>query len=231
MLIPNQFIRTKWMKQNKEHYETLGYEFTKYNKFFIVKAEDLPPESHIKVKVICDGCGMEKEMQWRDYLHYHSEEFGDLCKKCSKVKSKQTCLDRYGFEYALSVPEIRAKGRQTLYSQGNVPTSKPEQKMCKILKEIYGKENCIPWYPYQLLNFDCLLVLEGVKIDVEYDGWYWHKNKQDYDRRRNYMLTSRGFKVLRIKASYELPIEKQIREAVDYLVKGNHQYAEIILDI
>lgn len=323
MLVPNQMIRTKWMKQNKEHYESLGYNFTKFNKFFFAKPEHLPSESHIKVKVVCDKCGKEKDMQWRDYLRYHSEEFGDLCMDCcqekrkdtcikkygtdnpSKVeifkekrtstmlerfgvenvfqskeckekikqtnlenygvefisqseqvkektrntnlerygftspakselvknKTKQTCLERYGYEYTLSVPEIRERGRKTLYEQGNVPTSKPERKICEMLEKMYGKESCTPGYPYQLLNFDCLLELEGSKIDVEYDGWYWHKDKQDYDRRRNYMLTSRGFKVLRIKGSYALPTEEQLKEAVDYLVKGNHPYTEIVLDI
>lgn len=323
MLMPNQMVQTKWTKQNKDYYEKLGYSFIGFNKYFEVKVEDLPKQSHIKVKVICDNCLSEREMQWRDYLNYHSDKFGDLCSKCCRIKtvdtclskygkenpsqvegikekrrnthlekfgvenafqakeckekarqtnlkkygveyasqnqsvknkvkatclerfgvtcpsksaqvkqkSKETCLEKYGYEYSLSSPEVREKGRRTLYENGLIPTSKPEREMCNLLEQIYGKENCIPGYPFDKLNFDCLLTLNNVKVDIEYDGWYFHSKKQKYDNRRNRFVISKGYKVLRIKGNYQIPTESQLKEAIDYLVKGNHSYNEIVLDI
>ena len=323
MLVPNQIVTTKWTKQNKDFYEKLGYVFTKFNKYFELKAEDLSYNSHVKVKVICDNCLKEREMQWGDYLRYHSDIFVDLCKKCSplktkatclekygkenpsqveefkekrkntnlerfgvenafqseelkekikltnlskygveyanqnesiklkikntclekygvsccskseivKQKSRETCLKKYGYECSLNSPGVREKGRKTLYEKGLIPTSKPERKTCELLKEMYGEENCKPGYPLDRINFDCLLILNNIKIDVEYDGWYFHSQKQNYDNRRNGFVISKGYKVLRIKGKYKVPTKHQLKEAIDYLVKDNHNYTEIILDI
>ena len=68
-------------------------------------------------------------------------------------------------------------------------------------------------------------------IDVDYDGWHWHKNKQEYDKRRNYWVVDQGYKILRIRSNNLLPTHEQIKEAVDYLVKGNHTLTYIDLDI
>lgn len=77
---------------------------------------------------------------------------------------------------------------------------------------------------------NCMVNINDSKIDVEYDGWYYHKDKQDYDNRRDIFVQSNGYKVLRIKGNYQIPTEEQLQEAINYLVKGN-LYAKIILDI
>lgn len=298
MLVPNQYIKMSWAPSVIKYYVEKGYTFTKVNDKFLVKAEDLPDNSHKKIKAICDFCGRDFTTEKAAYTQ--NKKTGKIsCKKCQpkkvkelwqkkydvdnvfmldsvKEKSKQTCLEKYGVEIAskskqvtekaketnlkkygyvctLNAPEIAEKAMQTniekygvpyttqskeiiakmrksLYKNGKVPISKPEQKMCEILKEIYGEENCVPSYPYDSLNFDCLVKIGDIKIDVEYDGWYFHKNKKEYDKRRNYFLIRRGFKVLRIKANKELPTKEQIVEAIDYLVNGHSLY-EIILDI
>ena len=63
-----------------------------------------------------------------------------------------------------------------MYKNGTVPTSKAEQKLCKLLLQMFGKQNCYPGYPLDRLNMDCMLNINGCKIDVEYDGQYWHKD-------------------------------------------------------
>jgi len=146
-------------------------------------------------------------------------------------KVKVTNIQKYGVPYTTQSPEVITKMRESLYQNGNVPTSKAEKETCNILKEIYGADNCIENYPFDRLNFDCLVKVEDKLIDVEYDGWYWHKNKQNYDKRRNYFVIKRGYKVLRIKANMAIPTKVQIIKAIDYLVKGNHSLTEIILDI
>lgn len=80
---------------------------------------------------------------------------------------------------------------------------------------------------------DCLVKFKDVLIDVEYDGWYWHKDRGEYDRRRNYYVINNGYRILRIKADKKdtLPSKQQIQEAIDYLVKDNHHLTYIDMNV
>lgn len=349
MLVPNQEIKTTWMPANREHYINLGYVYTQIRKPLIVKAEDLPKGSHMKVKVVCDYCGNVFEKDYVNYLSEHQDISGkDCCKNCQpkkfaeifeikhgvknpfqleacKQKSKETCIKKYGVEnsaqsdevkdkikntnikkygasctlqsdeiklkaqktimekygvktalmspeiqekirktqqerygegniahtpkiaekiratnmerygvpYTTQSPEVIAKMRQSFYKNGTVPSSKPEKAMCVLLHELYGEENCYDGYALDRLNMDCLVNIDGILIDFEYDGQYWHKDRKNYDNRRNYYLINRGYKIIRIKANKkdEIPSKQQIKETVDYLVKGNHSLTYIDMNI
>lgn len=148
-------------------------------------------------------------------------------------KIKQTNLERYGYEYSFQSPEIIAKIRKSLYENGTVPSSKPEKAMCEMLHNLYGVENCKDNFAYDRLSMDCLVETENIQIDFEYDGYYWHKDREEYDRRRNYFLLDRGFRIIRIKgnAKDELPTIEQIQKAVDYLVKDNHHITYIDMNV
>ena len=146
-------------------------------------------------------------------------------------KIQQTNLKKYGVRYATQAPEVIKKIRKALYKNGTIPTSSMEKYVCDLVHEIYGKENCKDGFAVGLVNLDCLLLFNDKRIDIEYDGWYWHKNRQEQDKRRNYWLIRQGYKVLRIRSNYELPTKEQIIEGVDYLVKGNHSLKFIDLDI
>lgn len=149
------------------------------------------------------------------------------------AKIRATNLDRYGVPYTTQVPEVIAKMRKSLYRNGSVPSSKAEIAMCGLLHEMYGDNNCKDNYAVDRLDMDCLVDVDGMLIDFEYDGLYWHKDREDYDRRRNYYLMDRGYRIVRIKANKkdELPSKQQIKDAVDYLVKGNHHLTYIDMNI
>ena len=70
MLVPNQEIKTTWTPANRQHYISCGYIYTKMRQPLIVKVEDLPKGSHMKVKVVCDYCNRIFE---KDYTNYLSE--------------------------------------------------------------------------------------------------------------------------------------------------------------
>lgn len=146
-------------------------------------------------------------------------------------KVKQTCLEKWGVEYSTQATEVIEKMRESLCKNGNVKSSKPEQEIVKMVKDIYGEDCCKEQYQYGRINMDCLLTLNDTMIDIEYDGWYWHKDKKEYDKRRNYYLRKSGFKVLRIRAMKELPTKEQLIDAIDYLVNSNHSLKYIDLDI
>lgn len=311
------------------HYREKGYIIpTKYSEKskkeiinssipIVVKIEDLPNNSHIKIKYKCDNCGKEFITEFCYWNNTKYKELGDLCKNCAakiklpqamrdkygydnsakvdfiiekkkqtnlerygnewaiasskvksiitekfmekyntinpmqneeikqkamktnneryggncplcnpiiKEKSKATCLEKYGVNNAFQSKEVQAKARKTLYENGTVPSSKAEKELCNILINIYGEDNCFPSYPLEEFSLDCLVIIDGNKIDFEYDGIYWHKNRDKKDRARNGVLMKKGYRIIRIKANNQdtMPSASQIKEAVNYLLKENH---------
>lgn len=151
-----------------------------------------------------------------------------LQSKQGQEKFKKSMLEKYGVDNPSKDSLLYYKARVTAYNNGTVPMSRPEKEIVEILCELYGEENCIPGFPVDKINLDCLLTIGDTKIDVEYDGKYWHQNTQDYDRKRNHWLISQGYKVLRILANSRdtLPTKERIKEEVDYLL-DNHSLGYI----
>ena len=147
-----------------------------------------------------------------------------------QLKQKQTCQRKYGGNSSQCSPEVRLKTLKTLTAYGKVCSSKQEQAMVATLKEIYGADKCYPQYLLDKVLFDCLLILDGIKIDIEYDGVYWHKDEHK-DIRRDYFTISNGYKVLRFRGNYEVPTKEQIIEGVNYLVNSEHHHLIIDLDV
>ena len=135
-------------------------------------------------------------------------------------KAKNTCKIRYGGESSQCDDAVRQKSWDTLFAGGKIPTSTPERAMVETLKEMYGEENCISQYLIGKYSLDCLLTLNGTKIDVEYDGKFWHQGKQNKDEIRDKYCVNHGYKVLRFCGTDKVPSKEQIKEAVDYLVNN-----------
>lgn len=150
--------------------------------------------------------------------------FSPMCDLQVKNKSIETCLKKYGVKNAFQSKEIQEKARKTLYKNGKTPSSKPEKEMCKMLKELFGEENCFPNYPEGNLSLDCLVIINKCKIDFEYDGYYWHKNRKQYDAGRNAVLLNNGYKIIRINSNdkNDLPTKEQIQESVNDLITDKH---------
>lgn len=146
-------------------------------------------------------------------------------------KIKESLFNNYGVYSPMQNNDIQKKARKTLYENGKVPTSKNQILIYNLLNEIYKDEECILNYPFSKINMDCMLNINNIKIDIEYDGWYWHKDKEKEDRKRDEFLKENGYKILRIKSKRKIPTKEQLIKAIDYLVKSNHSYFEIKLDI
>lgn len=148
-------------------------------------------------------------------------------------KIKDTNMRKYGVPYTTQSEEVIAKMRKSLYKNGNVASSKPEKQMCELLHSIFGEQNCVDNFPLDRLNLDCLVKVKDNLIDFEYDGMYWHKGKETSDKKRNYYLLRRNYKIVRIKANKKdtMPTKEQIINAVDYVVKSNHSLTYIDMNI
>lgn len=137
----------------------------------------------------------------------------------SKEKSKKTCLERYGVEFALQSDDVRQKGRESYYYNGTCATSKPQLKLCEMLFNEYG--NCELNYPCGRYSLDCMVEINDIKFDIEYDGCFWHKN-QDRDNVRNEFVIQNGYKVLRIVCDKsDVPLISDIKKEIMSIIENN----------
>ena len=144
-----------------------------------------------------------------------------------REKSKTTCLERYGVEYICQSPEIREKMQAAFAKSGKIPISKPQPKIYEMVLNEY--ETVEINYPVSNLSLDCFIEIDGVKIDVEYDGWFWHKDKQR-DFARDKALLKLGYKTLRIKGGHNIPTIEQLKEKIEILTHTERYFEQIFLD-
>lgn len=153
---------------------------------------------------------------------YGSENF------TTSNKFIQDSIDKFGVTNPSKSPIVREKAMASYIKNGTIPKSKGEIEMCELLIDMYGKDNCFP--SYQLRNFvmDCLLKINDIMIDVEFDGKYWHNKRKQYDRARDEILKKEGYKILRISSNKNSPNKEQIQEAINYLLsKNENKYSHI----
>lgn len=142
-----------------------------------------------------------------------------------RTKSRKTMMERYGVEHALQAEEFLSKSMKTRCDNHNNPTSKPQLALSYILLDMYG--NCELERPCGRCSLDCVVVINDVLIDVEYDGWYYHQDKIR-DIRRDNFVKKQGYKIFRIKSNKhdDLPSRKLIDEKIQMLLHG-YNYVEI----
>ncbi len=234
-------------KSKQTMLERYGVEWAMQSKDISTKAQKAFRERFVNNKENALDLKRRKEQTCMDRYGYSNPsqvpEFKD--------KMKQTCLMRYNVEYAIQSPEIRKRIEKTTeeryghkytfkndnikqkavmsyYLNGTCPTSKPQIELYNLLVEIYG--NCELNYPCSDCLLDCMVNIDDILIDIEYDAPYWHQDEQR-DRRRDEFVKSQGYKVLRIVSGRKIPTKEQLIEAIDYLVKGNHSFNKIDLNI
>lgn len=192
----------------------------------------------IKSKEICQekyGVDNVFQLDWvkNKSAQTNIEKYGDpnIAHGSLHYKIIETNMRKYGVPFSTQAPEVIKKMRESLYKNGNVPSSKAEQVMCKELVELYGEDNCFPGYNIDLINLDCLLIVNGIKIDIEYDGYFWHKDRQEKDKRRNYFLIRNGYKVIRFIAENKVPSKDDLIFYINYLLKNEEDILWIYLDV
>lgn len=152
-----------------------------------------------------------------------------------KSKIKKTNLKRYGFENSMKHKDVVAKVRKTMFNNETATTSKQQL----FLHEYIGGELNFP-----LGNCSLDIALVDKMIDIEYDGGghdlcvkmgsMSEKDFENKDRRRDYYVINKGWKVLRIVSRQDkLPPMNElldlIKECIDYLCAGRH-YIKIDID-
>ena len=158
------------------------------------------------------------------------ERYGGSPMKNEEVREKffKTMQERYGGNSPFCDEKIREKARKTLYTEGLVPTSNTQREVYNILKKLYPDSECELNYPLSKLSLDVYFYYKNTKIDIEYDGKYWHNDEQK-DRRRDEFTKKQGFKIFRIKSRREVPKPEEIKEKIEFLLDTDHFYTELTL--
>lgn len=154
MIIPNQMITIKWVWQTRDHYESLGYIFTKYFDEFEVPTEHLTESSNYKVKIQCDYCEKICEQRYTDYVKGLKIIEKSCCNdaKCMNKKREESLLKTYKVSQTMYIPGIQEKIEETMMERYGVkrPIENKEilEKMHKTNIEKYGEAN-----PMQVKRF------------------------------------------------------------------------------
>ena len=114
-LILPQTVKIRTGSSNYKHYREKGYWFKKCGDFIEVNVLDLHPGSTVKVKVVCDICGKEREMWYRTVVKCNEENELITCasNSCKHKKYEDTCMKKYGVKSAIQSQEIQNKIKTT----------------------------------------------------------------------------------------------------------------------
>jgi hypothetical protein len=186
----------------------------------------------------CEKC----DYRWK--THYNSIQQGRGCPGCANLaikteKDYHKLAESRGFKWLGSLPKNTKdptwweceKGDKWLAKYHDIQqgsgcpyciniingqrVSKPQIKLNNLL---CGDLN----YPESRHRIDVAIMRNSQKIAVEYDCQYWHGGREKQDAERDKFLISCGWKVLHVKSNSLLPNRKQLKQAINQLLKDRN---------
>lgn len=163
MLI-TKIIELKTTNKNVGHYQK-NYD-VKSGNVIQINVEHLPIKSKQKVKVKCDICNTEYEINYSNYLINIKNDGEYHCKKCFNVRLKKTNLKVYGVEYALQSDEVKGKQVRTNIEKYGVPyvaqSDKIKAKIKKTCTDRYGEDSFMKTESFRKKSKDTMIEKYGV---------------------------------------------------------------------
>lgn len=173
-------IKIKISYNNINHFKK-NFGNIKIGDGLIIEPNQLPPGSHKMVDCVCDICGLEKKLPYRDYLKSSNNGGYFSCNKCKKEKIKNTLKNRYGYDNYYNKEKykqtcLKKFGVENAFQDKNV-----KQKIKNTCSQKYGaehisqtdfqknktKETCLKKYGFEhhLKNNDILEKQHKTNID------------------------------------------------------------------
>lgn len=119
MLVENQIINIKLIKNNLDWYYSKGY-IGNLNDIIDVKAEDLSLGNGNEVLILCDYCLEEgiKTIYSRQFIKYVKDINGkhvtkNACKDCQQKRREETNWIKYGAKNAFQNKDVQDKAKKT----------------------------------------------------------------------------------------------------------------------
>ena len=107
-MILTREINIKINESNYSYYEDLGYDVS-MGEIITIPIELMSRGSHYKIKCKCDGCGVEKEVIFKNYVKYDNKWGEYFCRKCSEFKRKESLNKTHGVDYPIQNKLVRDK--------------------------------------------------------------------------------------------------------------------------
>ena len=140
-MIITKFIKIKIGGGNIKHFKNLGYKIKRLD-IITIPIEHLQKGSHQKIKVKCDVCNIEKEIEHRLYLKNtknYTIEYS-CSQKCAYNigKNQKTCLKKYGVEFTSQIKEHKELVIETWNNKSEKELEEINNKRNNTKKELYG---------------------------------------------------------------------------------------------
>ena len=141
-MIKEKEVIVRGHRSNYDFYKNLGYDIN-YRKPCLIKVEDLMFGSVIKITSICEKCSIENTTCFKDYYTYtkgFTESY--YCIKCKTIKSKNTCIEKYGVDNPMKTQEVKDNLKNSIIKKYGVnhfsKTDKYKEKYKNTCLERYG---------------------------------------------------------------------------------------------
>jgi hypothetical protein len=107
-MILTRDIDIKISESNYQYYDDLGYDVA-IGENIKIPVELMSKGSHYKIVCKCDGCGIEKEVIFKNYIKYDNNWGEYFCRKCSERKRKETLRKNFGVDYPIQNKKVLSK--------------------------------------------------------------------------------------------------------------------------
>lgn len=141
-----------------------------------------------------------------------------------RTKILETCRERYGVDNPMFVQEFAEKATANR-SYDTISCSAAEKTMVGFIKELGYDAH--PEYANLGYVYDCAVFCGEHKIDVEYDGRFWHDQKPGHDTIRDNKTIKDGWQVIRFRGDVDPPTKEQVKAALDAAILEN-QLTQVI---
>ena len=118
-MILTRDIDIKISESNYQYYDDLGYDVA-IGENIKIPVELMSKGSHYKIVCKCDGCGIEKEVIFKNYIKYDNNWGEYYCRKCSERKRKETLRKNFGVDYPIQNKKVLSKMKNTLIEKYGV---------------------------------------------------------------------------------------------------------------
>jgi hypothetical protein len=118
-MILTRDIDIKISESNYQYYDDLGYDVA-IGENIKIPVELMSKGSHYKIVCKCDGCGIEKEVIFKNYIKYDNNWGEYFCRKCSEKKRKETLRKNFGVDYPIQNKKVLNKMKNTLIEKYGV---------------------------------------------------------------------------------------------------------------
>ena len=132
-MILTREITIKINESNYQYYDDLGYDVI-IGEDIKIPIELMSKGSHYKIKCKCDGegCDVEKEVIFKNYVKYNNKWGEYYCRKCSESKRKETLRKNFGVDYPIQNKKVLSKMKNTLMEKYGVDNISKKDKQIDI---------------------------------------------------------------------------------------------------